>query len=137
MANLALVTAGRLRVVESFEQMTLPPAETIVVGDLVRLDTANGKFTKSNGTGAAEARAYGVAVEVGPASITAVKHGVLDGFDLSGLAWDADVYISDTDGKLADAAGTVPVIVGRVIGGFSTTLGTAADKLLLLHTPLP
>jgi len=136
MANLALVTANKLEVVESISQMTLPTAEVCSPGQAVRLDTSNGKYTKANGTTAAEARIYGVVVggkaNVAGEPVTAIRKGVLDGYDLSGLAYDAPVYLSDTDGALADAAGTVSVVVGRVIPGTSTTLGTAFDKLLLV-----
>ena len=54
------------------------------------------------------------------------------GFALTALAYDAIVYLSDTDKKLADAAGTVSTIVGRVIPVPATTLGTAYDKVLFI-----
>jgi hypothetical protein len=135
MTNLALVTTGRVRVVESFIQQTAPLAETLVVGDAVRFDTSTGKFTGSNASAAGEARTYGILVSKDGAGAvgTAVRKGVLDGFALTALDYDAIVYLSDTDKTLADAAGTVTTaIVGRVIPGFATTLGTAADKLLFV-----
>ena len=136
MANLALVTANKLEIVESIEQMTLPTAETVHPGQAARLDTSSGKYTKANGTTAPEARIYGIAtggkVNVANEPVTAIRKGVVDGYDLSALAYDAPVYLSDTDGTLADAAGTVSVVVGRVIPGFGITLGTAADKLLFI-----
>jgi hypothetical protein len=132
MTDLALVTANRLYLVESLEQMTLPAVEAIVAGQSVRIDTSTGKFTKANGTTAAEKRAYGMALKTVAAGqpVTAVRKGVVDGYDLSGLAYDADVYLSDTDGMPADAAGTVERKIAKVIPAFATTLGTAADKLL-------
>lgn len=133
MAAVSLVTAGKLRVVESIQQMTLPFAESVNVGQVVRIDTSTGKWTKANGTTAAEARVWGVLVSKDAAGAvgTAIRQGVVDGFDLSSLAYDLAIYMSDTDGGLADdAASTVDVIVGRVIPGTSTTLGTAYDKLL-------
>ena len=136
MADLVLVTANKLEVVESIQQFTLPTAEVCNPGQAARLDTANGKFTKSNGSSAAEARSLGVVVggkaNVAGEPVTAIKKGVIDGYDLSGLAYDAPVYLSNTDGALADAPGTVSVVVGRVIPGTSTTLGTPYDKLLLI-----
>lgn len=132
MATIALVTANRVEVVESIRQMTLPAAEAIVAGAPVRLDTANGKWTNANGTVAAEARVWGIATRTAAAgeALTAVRNGVMDGFDLSGLAYDAAVYVSDTDGRLDTAAGTVSTVVGRVIPATSNTLGTAYDKVL-------
>lgn len=43
-----------------------------------------------------------------------VEKGYLNGFDVSALAFDALVYVSDTAGKLATAAGTNSSVVGRV-----------------------
>lgn len=133
MADIALVTANKVEVVESFEQMTLPAAEAITAGMAVRVDT-NGKFTKANATIASENRVYGIATRTVAAgqALTAIRKGVMDGWDLSGLAYDAPVYLSDTDGRLADAAGTIPSVAGRVVPGTATTLGTAYDKLLLV-----
>jgi hypothetical protein len=134
MANLSLVTSGKLRIVESIIQMTLPAAETLVAGASARLDTTTGKFTNSNGTTNAEGRAYGVVVRNAAAGepVTVVNLGVVDGYDLSGLNYDAAVYLSDTDGTLADSAGTVGIQIGRVIPATSTTLGTAFDKVLAI-----
>lgn len=134
MANINLVTANRVRVVESIEQMTLPAAEAITAGMPVRIDTTTGRFTAANGSSAGEARIYGIADKTTPAglAVTAIRQGVMDGWDLSGLAYDAAVYLSDTDGRLDDTAGTVSTVVGRVIPATSTTLGTGYDKLLLV-----
>jgi hypothetical protein len=134
MADLALVTANRLNVVQSIIQETLVADEAINAGENVRIATATGKFTKANGSSAGEARAYGIAtrtVRAGEA-LTAIKLGVVDGYDLSALAYDADVYLSDTDGKLADAAGTVSKVVARVIPAMATLRGVAYDKILFV-----
>lgn len=132
MANeVALVTADRVEIVESIIQMTLPTAEAITAGMAVRLDTTNGKWTKANGSGAAEARAWGVATRTAPSggALTAIRKGVMDGWDLSALDYDAPIYLSDTDGRLSTVAGSTSVVIGRVIPGTSTTLGTAFDKI--------
>lgn len=131
MALIALTTADRIEVVESIVQMTLPSAEAITAGAPVREDTTTGRFTNSNGTTAPEARVYGIATRTVAAGepVTAIRRGVLDGFTFS-QAYDAAIYVSDTDGRLGDAAGTVSTVVGRVIPGTATTLGTAYDKLL-------
>lgn len=130
MANIALTTADRVRVVESIEQMTLVAAEAITAGMPVRIDTA-GKFTAANDTTTTENRIYGIATETKAAglAVTAIRRGVMDGWTFS-QAFDAIIYLSDTDGRLGDTAGTVSTIVGRVIPGTATTLGTAYDKML-------
>lgn len=132
MANLALVTANRVRVVESIEQMTLPAAEAITAGQAVRIDPTTGKFTLANGTTTTENRIWGVATETKAAgmAVTAIRRGVLDGYDLDDQDYDDPIYLSDTDGTLADTAGTVSTIVGRVIPTTGVTLGTAYDKLV-------
>lgn len=136
MALIALLSANRVEVVESLEQMTLPAAEDISPGAPLRLDTSSGKFTNSNAGSAAEARTYGIAVGshviVAGMPVTAVRRGVLDGFAFV-QAYDAPVYVSDTDGRLADAAGTVGVVVGRVIPGAGELAGSAFAKLLLVN----
>lgn len=134
MADLSLVATGKVNIIESFVQMTLPLAEAINVGEAVRLDPTTGKFTKANGTTAAEARIYGLLVSKDGAGAvgTALHEGVVDGFDLDALSYDADVFLSNTDGALADAAGTVSTVIGRVIPATSTKIGVAYDKLLLV-----
>lgn len=133
MANINLVTANTVRIVGTpVIQRTIPADEAIVAGAPVRFVAATGRFTNANGTDAAEAAIWGVATRTVAAGqpVTAVRLGTLDGFDLSGLNFGAEVYLSDTDGRLADAAGTVEVVVGRVVPGTATTLGTTYDKLL-------
>lgn len=134
MANLSLVTADRVRVVQSFTQHTFVADEAIAAGAIVRIDTTSGKATNAKGTTAAEARAFGIATHKAVAGqpVTVIRRGIIDGFDLSGLTFDDDVFLSDTDGVMADAAGTVSKIVAITVPGFATTLGTAADKLLFV-----
>jgi hypothetical protein len=136
MANIALKTANRVEIVESLQQMTLVAAEAIVPGAPVRLDTSTGKFTNANGTSTGEARVWGIAVGqkaiLAGTPCTAIRRGVLDGYTFS-QAYDAAIYLSDTDGTLADAAGTVSTVVGRVIPGTAVTLGTSPDKLLSIE----
>lgn len=135
MANIAVATAGVIRVVESIQQDTQTAVEAILAGAPVRYDT-DGKFTNGNGTSASEAACYGVATKSVAAgeAVTAVRQGVLDGYTFS-QAYGARIYLSDTDGTLGDTAGTVSVLVGRVIPGRATALGAAADKLLHIDFP--
>lgn len=143
MADLSLVTANKVEIVESFEQVTLPTAETVHPGQAARLETSTGKLTKANATSAAEARVLGIATgavaNVAGQPVTVIKRGVIDGYDLSGLDYDDPVYLSATDGTLTDTAPGAygeDILVGRVIPGTSTTLGTAYDKLLLVDVSL-
>lgn len=131
MSAIALVTADKVEIVRSLEQLTLPAAEAITAGMAVRFDTSTGKFTKANGSTAAEARVYGIAARTVPSGmpVTAIRKGIMDGWDLSGMSYDDSVFLSDTDGRLDTAAGTVDARLGKVIAGTSVTNGTAYDKL--------
>lgn len=100
------ITAASVALVRGDEMLTLPAGEAITAGQAVRLDTSTGKFTKANATSDAEARWFGVAVNGAAAGfpVTAVRRGLVDlGNALGGMAYDADVYLSNTDGTLADA----------------------------------
>lgn len=134
MAAIAVTTAGYISIVESIEQATLPAGEAILAGAPVRIDGTTGKFMNGNGTDATESAVYGIAIASVAANeaVTAVKKGVLDGFTLTSQDYNDLIYVSDTDGRLTDAAGeaTVDVIVGKVISAWGQPLGTSADKLL-------
>lgn len=131
MTAIALVTADRVHAVEPLWQKTLVAAEAITAGMAVRIDTA-GKFTKANGSTTTEVRMWGIALQTKAAgeALTALRMGTMDGYDLSGMAYDAPVYLSDTDGMLDTAAGTQPLVVGRVVPGTAVTVTTAYDKIL-------
>lgn len=130
MADIAVATAGRIHIVESIQQKTLLATEAIVAGAPVRIHT-DGKWTNANGTSAGEARVWGIATKSVAANeaVTAVRRGILDGFTFS-QAYDAAIYLSDTDGRLGDTAGTVSTVIGRVVPGTATVIGASYDKLL-------
>ncbi len=46
---------------------------------------------------------------------------------LAALDYGVEVYLSDTDGRLDTAAGTVSKVIGTVVAGYSNT---TPDKLL-------
>lgn len=135
MTNLT-ITAGDVGPVQVVQQFTGPAVETIVAGQWVRFDSSTGKVALGNGTTAAEAIDGGVALLGGAAGtpITFVQQGILDvGDALDSLNFGVAVYLSDTDGTLADSAGTVSKVVGMVVPGWGHT---TADKLLWLKGAL-
>lgn len=134
MTDLVLVKADRMRIVESILQITLPANEAITAGNGIRIDTATGKWTNANATVAAEARVRGVATKTVATGepLTGIVKGVLAGHDLSALTYDDDVFLSNTDGALADLAGTVSTIAGTVIPGTAEVLNASFAKLLLV-----
>ena len=136
MTNLT-ITAAAVALVQEFESLTLPVDEAVTAGQVGRLNTTTGKLTKANGTTAAEARAVGVFVRSSRfvnEPVHLIKRGVLDlGAALDSVALDAVIYLSDTDGTLADSAGTVSTKIGRVIPAFGNV---SADKLLYVDMAL-
>lgn len=138
MAAIALRTSGDIEI--DIEQKvifdTQAAAVALVPGDVVGYD-ASGNWTTSGILGTTEAAyrlAYGVVtrkVAIGE-TVTAVRKGVLDGFNLDGLAYNAFVFLADAGG-MADTAGTFATgRVGRVIPGRAQSRGVAADKLLFV-----
>lgn len=137
MANeIALVTANQVSIVESIEQLTAPAGEAITPGAPVRFD-ANGNFVNGNATTTTENNLYGIATGMKPIPagwpVTALRRGVLDGFNVGGLAYGAAVFVSDTDARLSTVAGTTSMIVGMVVPAAANVLGTARDKLVAVN----
>lgn len=132
MANRDLVTANHVRIVESIEQMTLPAGAAIVAGAPVRIDTTTGRFVPAAAGTAGNARVWGIASNGAPSGmpVTAVRRGVMDGWDFTSDDYDAPMFLSNTAGRIDNSAGTVSTVIGRVIPGTATTLGTDYDKLL-------
>lgn len=135
MSAIALVTANKVEIVSSIDQRTFPAAVAITAGAPVQVN-ASGKWIIALGTTAAAARRTYIATRTVLAGqpLTAIRQGVLDGFDLSALAYNAPVYLSDA-GAVDTATGTVTTILGYVEPGWAQPLGTAADKILAVNTP--
>lgn len=132
MADIALVEAGKLRIVgipNPQAQHTAVAAAELQEGDVVYLNT-NGQWGKADDTtnddpwGMVWQHAY-----AGEA-VTAFRDGtIIDGFALSALAYQAKVYLSATAGRIADA-GTLEI--GEVVPAMSQPHGTVPDKVLKL-----
>lgn len=91
-------------------------AAALTAGQPVYVNTS-GKAGVADANGAAPINTFrGIALETVGAGqpVSVLRRGELYGFDLSALAFDAAVYVSDTAGSLADAAGTASLRVGRV-----------------------
>jgi hypothetical protein len=154
MADIALAAAGKMTPVSGIanghEQYTFEAAEQINVGQVFRIDATTGKATKANATNATEAGQASLGVynsglylaidqarQAGNA-VTGVKKGLIDGFELSALGYGAQVYLSNTDGSLADVTGTITTntpLVGRVVPAPLTGTPTVQDKLLAVNFP--
>lgn len=112
---------------ESIQQIDGTAAATLTAGTIVKYD-ANGRFVAAAATGAQVGilNRNLVAGEAG----TALRKGVMDGFNLDALAYGAQTW-AGASGAMdsAGVAGTNPEI-GFVIAGRSHLRGNAPDKLL-------
>ncbi|MEB2351865.1 MAG: hypothetical protein OZ924_10670 [Burkholderiaceae bacterium] len=125
MADLAVI--DRVRLIEPLgerAEVSVPAGAALAPGAPARFD-ANGKAIAADATVAGNAAAYGLNATrgVNQANITCqvVRRGKVALYDanganvLAGLAYGAQVFLSNTPGRLADAAGTVSVAMGRVV----------------------
>lgn len=128
------ISASNVRVVtrNNEHQHTAPAGEAFNAGQYIRWNTSTGKFELGNATSAAEVGDGFIAERTAAVGdpATGLKGPVIleVGDALSSLNYGASVYLSDTDGTLADAAGTVSTVVGKVVPGWAGT----AKKLLRL-----
>lgn len=92
-------------------------AETITQGQPVYINTS-GKAGVADANGASPINRFrGIALHKAYAgqAVSILVKGAVYGFTLSGLAYDAPVYVSDTVGTYDDAAGTTSLVVGKVM----------------------
>jgi hypothetical protein len=132
MAVLALVTANKINVgtASPTVQHTLPAAVAITAGQGVFVNSA-GKFALASGATVGARGFFGVATRTCAAgeACTALRRGIMDGWDLSALAHDAPVFVSNTDGALDSAAGTLSIQIGRVLPVWGEALGSVSRVL--------
>lgn len=104
----------------------------ITAGQVVYIDSS-GDLQLADASAAGTATVRGVALESGGAgqAIDWCEEGWLFGFTLS-QAYSAAIYLSDTAGDLADAAGTVSVLCGRVVA----MSDKAQTKVLAVKFPI-
>ncbi len=118
MTDLTILSTGISPVwPEQAEIKACKAAADLTAGNSLHTD-ANGKMNKSDANGSSPANRFrGIALQTVKAGQTFdnLIEGYIQGYDLSGLAYDAPVYVSDTAGALADAAGTTSLLVGRVV----------------------
>lgn len=101
----------------------------IEAGQPVYIDTA-GKYGPADANVSTKDQFRGIALNTVAAGqpVSVLEDGYLYGYTLSGVAFDGLVYVSDTVGELADAAGTASLAVGRVVARFGED-GTATKIL--------
>jgi hypothetical protein len=126
MADIALVAANIARVFpQSDEVSDFVAAATITAGQALYLTSA-GKVDLYDSNGSGTLQFLGVALNGGGAgqAISVLKRGFVYGFTISGLAYFAPVYGSNTAGAFADAAGSSSLVTGRVLALPNSSLYT-------------
>lgn len=116
MANLSIGSNGvSLVQADKAEIRDMIAVEAITAGQPVYQTTA-GKAGVADANAAGKQQFRGIALKDAAAGqpVPVLKRGFISGFVLSGVAYDGLVYLSDTAGSLADAAGTMTVNCGRV-----------------------
>lgn len=121
MADITALNPSPLFVDEghTFIRTGLAGAGGVSFGQSVYLDPTTGTFLPTDGTSSTKVAFRGIVIE--PAlgagagqAVGVVENGYVAGFDLTSLAYDALVYLSNTVGKLSTTAGTNSSTVGRV-----------------------
>lgn len=118
---MADLTVTKARVAPVFplksEIYDLIASETISAGQAVYV-TAAGKAGVAGGAGVSPVNRFrGIALNDAGAgqAVSVLVKGAVAGFDLSGVAYDGIVYVSNTLGALGDVAGTTSLAVGKVM----------------------
>lgn len=114
------------------EQFSAPSGAAVAKGQPVYYNSTTGRLAPADASAAGTAGVVGIALsKATPAGMTTtvVRKGYINlGNALDALNFGAIVYLSDTEGALADAAGTVSRVIGTVVPHFGAT-GTP-DKVL-------
>lgn len=134
MADIAL-TESRVSPVNETDYVawTLLAGATLTRGQAVAIDS-NGKAVVADASTSAANNVRGIALNGAAAgeAITIMVQGSLYGFTLTSQAYDAAIYLSNDAGELADAAGDVSVVVGRVRPMHD---GATPTKVLFVNIP--
>lgn len=109
-AQVENVFAGELEILDGIA------AVAIAKGQALYRVIASGDLNLADASAAGTANFRGIALNAAAIGqpVSYAKRGFLGGYDLSAQSHDDQVFLSDTEGELADAAGTVSVPVGRV-----------------------
>jgi hypothetical protein len=138
MADIALVTAGRVEIVGFPVRSAASVAGEAITAGAPCTYNATGKAVNADANGAGVlASVKGVAdrtVGTGEA-LTLIQEGRIDGYNLDSQAYGARLFVSDTAGALADAAGTASLPVGTVEPATGNPVSAGHDKVLHVNIP--
>lgn len=130
------LTAAQISPVNEFEYeaWTLRAGVAITKGQAVAINTTTGLAILADASTSSDNNVRGIALNTAAIGepVTAMVHGSLAGFTLTGLAYDAAVYVSNTAGGLDTGAGDVSLVVGRVKPMHD---GATPSKVLYINIP--
>lgn len=136
MTDVAIVAAQVSPVNETpIETWTLIAGVAITRGQTVAINTTTGLAFVGDASTGVGPNVRGIALNNAGAgdSLTIMVHGSLYGFTLTNQAYDAPIYSSNTAGAVADAAGDVSEVIGRVKPMHDA--GTTPTKVLYVNIP--
>lgn len=112
------VTAAQIGVLfpDKAEIFSMIAGATITAGQAVYL-TSSGTVDLADANGSGTLQFRGIALNGATAGnvVDVLKKGHCYGFTVSGVAYDAPLFVSNTAGALADAAGGTSINAGRVM----------------------
>lgn len=136
MADLTLTTANKVNVGQSGPntQFTGVAAAAITAGSPVVYDGTNDTLWPADANDAAKDAVVGIATRTVAAgeALTYMRRGLMSGWSNLPVPGSV-VFVSDTAGALADAAGTASLPVGIVVPVKDTLLGVAHDRALMVE----
>jgi hypothetical protein len=119
MADLAILTGATGAEPIWPEKAKIKPvvaAETVTNGQAAYL-ASTGKYGLADANASGKHQFRGIFLQGGGAGqgVSLLERGAIGGYDVSGMAYDDPVYLSDTAGALSSTAGSATIICGRVV----------------------
>lgn len=118
MADLALYSGATAHAIwpEKAKIKPVKANETVANAQAAYL-ASTGKYGLADANAAGKHQFRGIFLEAAGSGqgTSLLERGTVGGYDVSGMAYDALVYLSDTVGTLSSTAGTATIVVGRVV----------------------
>lgn len=118
MAGELALTAAQIGAVypDKAEIIDMIATEAIAAGEAVyRLTTGKAGVADANAAGKQQCRGVALRAAAAGQVVPVLKRGHVYGYTVSGTNADVSLYLSDTAGDIATSAGTLTVVVGRVV----------------------
>lgn len=132
MADIVVVAAKVARLSPGTDEVyDFIAAATITAGQALYVDS-NGRVNLADANGSGTLQFCGIALagsRLGQA-VSVLKRGYIGGFTISGLNYWAQLFVSNTAGALADAAGGTSILGGRIV---PLTDGNTRTKALYIE----